>query len=82
MAYIEEDEIIDWIDNYSKELRDFIDSNSSKEVNRVKNIPKGKWNYLPTNKKIILKNEVIGLFSASGINTQTNEKLKTVYLLK
>lgn len=83
MAYIEEDEIIDWIDNYSKELRDFIDSNSSKEVNRVKNIPKGKWNYLPTNKiNNLKKNEVIGLFSASGINTQTNEKVKDSIFVK
>src|SRR5699024_1085673 len=42
-----EGDILDWVDNYSLELRYFINQNSEKDIEYINSLPLGKWNYLP-----------------------------------
>lgn len=49
MAKIEnQDDPLDWTDDYSLELKSYLEKHRSDgEIERIKSIPKGKWNYLP-----------------------------------
>lgn len=81
MAELEaEDSIIDWIDIYSLELREFIDSHSEEEINRIKNIPVGKWNYLPKRKDN--ENKAYGLFKEHSKNVVTGEKISNAVFVE
>lgn len=71
-----QDDILDWSDDYALELRNFIDNHASdREVDRLKAIPLGKWNYLPRKNQELIPdtNEIYALFSANGRMTGTNE---------
>lgn len=75
---------LDWTDDYSLELRAFLEEHKEDgEVERIKAIPKGKWNYLPPSKETILDpSEVIGLYTTNGKITGTGEKIKDVGFVK
>ncbi|EDP69028.1 helicase domain/SNF2 family domain protein [Carnobacterium sp. AT7] len=75
---------LDWIDNYSLELRDFLEEHKNDgEIERIQAIPKGKWNYLPHSKETIIDpSEVIGLYTTSGKITGTGEKIKDIGFVK
>ncbi|NLJ95503.1 MAG: DEAD/DEAH box helicase family protein [Clostridiaceae bacterium] len=71
-----EKDLFDWSDKYSLELRSFIDANKDNlnEIERIKSIPIGKWNYLPeSNKEYMVPGEIIGLYKTDGVYTATNE---------
>lgn len=70
----EKDSIIDWIDDYSMELRDFLDTTNPEEIQRIKRIPGGKWNYLPE-KESNEDDNIYGLFKTYARNVATNEKI-------
>ena len=36
---------LDWVDDFSQDLRNFIEQNDDEEIERIKSIPLGKWNY-------------------------------------
>lgn len=74
-----EDNIIDWIDDYSMELRDFLDDNNKEEIDRILNIPLGKWNYLPKNDENI---NIFGLFRGKGINISTGGTVSNTVFVK
>ncbi|MFA5528002.1 MAG: hypothetical protein WC996_05245, partial [Peptostreptococcales bacterium] len=67
-----EDSVIDWIDDYSMELRQFLDENPERKE-YIKSIPNGKWNYLP--KRELNYDKTYGLFKEYGRNVATGEKL-------
>lgn len=75
---------LDWTDDYSLELRAFLESHKyDGEVDRVKAIPKGKWNYLPKNMGAIVDpTEILGLYTANGKVTGTGEKIIDVGFIK
>lgn len=74
----QEDSVIDWIDDYSMELREFLDSNKPEEIQRIASIPSGKWNYLPKEKDT---DQIYGLFKGYGANVATGEKVvNTVFI--
>lgn len=73
-----EDSVIDWIDEYSMELREFLDTNDFEEIERIASIPSGKWNYLPKNTET---DQIYGLFKGYGTNVATGEKVtNTVFI--
>ena len=80
-----EDDLLDWVDNYSIELRNFLDKHKDQpeEVERIKSIPLGKWNYLPDkNDLYLLPKEIIGLYRINGTYTATNEVIEDFGFVK
>src|SRR5699024_2844182 len=60
-----EGDILDWIDNYSLELRYFINQNSEEYIEYINDVPLGKWNYLPRNTdKHYDTTNIIGLYKS------------------
>lgn len=75
---------LDWTDDYSLELRSFLETHKEDgEIERIKSIPKGKWNYLPNqNDTIFDPTEILGLYTTSGKITSTGEKIMDVGFVK
>ena len=74
-------DMLDWVDSYSFELRNFLDEHKDDgEVERLLNIPKGKWNYLPNMKdgSVGTSTEILALFRAQGQYSSTGEKIHDV----
>lgn len=81
----EQGDLLDWTDDYSLELRSFIDNHQDDgEIERIQEIPKGKWNYLPSNNQEIIANtdEILGLYSTSGYMTGTDAVIRDVGFVK
>lgn len=80
-------DLLDWVDSYSLELRNFIDMNKETgEVSRLLKMPNGKWNYLPrkhdTDLFLTTQNEVFGLYRTQGQFAHTGEKIRDVGFVK
>lgn len=75
---------LDWTDDYSLELRAFLEEHKEDgEIERVRAIPKGKWNYLPLkSEEIFVPKEILGLYTTSGKITGTGEKITYVGFVK
>lgn len=75
---------LDWTDDYSLELRAFIEEHKEDgEIDRVRAIPKGKWNYLPVKEaEMFDPKEILGLYTTSGKITGTGEKITDVGFVK
>jgi ERCC4-related helicase len=78
----EEDKLLAYTDKHIKALRKFMDKTiEDKETfERVKNIPLGKWNYLP--KKSEFKNLGLSLISVDGILNNTEKKTKDLFFIE
>src|SRR5699024_385921 len=76
------DDFFTWVDEYTIELIDFLDKHSDKEIYRIKNIPNGKWNYLPSNENDYIKNQIIGLYRAEGKIEASGEKINETSFIK
>jgi len=75
---------LDWTDDYSLELRAFLEEHKEDgEFDRVRAIPKGKWNYLPSKEdEMFDPKEILGLYTTSGKITGTGEKITNVGFVK
>jgi len=73
-------DILDWVDNYSIELKKFLDVHKNDgEVQRIQNIPEGKWNYLPKSTDSSENpDEVLGLYRAKGKVSATGALIKDI----
>ena len=74
------EDILDWGDNYSTELRKFIDAHKEDgEIKRIQSIPDGKWNYLPKSTENFENLDyVIGLYRAKGKISATGALIKDI----
>lgn len=74
------EDILDWVDNYSTELRKFIDTHKEDgEIKRIQSIPDGKWNYLPKSTENFENLDyVIGLYRAKGKISATGALIKDI----
>ena len=74
------EDILDWVDNYSTELRKFIDAHKEDgEIKRIQSIPEGKWNYLPKSTENFENPDyVIGLYRAKGKISATGALIKDI----
>ena len=79
-------DILDWADSYSLELRTFLDEHDLTEIERLKLIPRGKWNYLSQinqrAKEDCELNEVLGLYTANGEYSATGEKIHDIAFVR
>lgn len=75
---------LDWTDDYALELRSFLEFHEGDgEVERIRSIPKGKWNYLPEDKgNTIDPTEVIGLYAMNNKNSVKGIKDRDVGFVK
>ncbi|MCK1195245.1 DEAD/DEAH box helicase family protein [Streptococcus uberis] len=75
---------LDWTDDYSLELRAFLEEHKEDgEIDRIRAIPKGKWNYLPIKDDLMINpTEILGLYTTSGKITGTGEKIIDVGFVK
>lgn len=73
-------DILDWADDYSIELKKFLDVHKDDgEVQRIQNIPEGKWNYLPKSTDSSENpDEVLGLYRAKGKVSATGALIKDI----
>ena len=70
-------------DEFLYELRKFLEINKAvpEEIDRIRQIPLGKWNYLPASsveKGLIASNEVLGLVRIEGKESVTGNKLAEI----
>ena len=74
------EDILDWVDNYSTELRKFIDAHKEDgEIKRIQSIPDGKWNYLPKlTENFENLDYVIGLYRAKSKISATGALIKDI----
>lgn len=81
-----QDDILDWADTYAQELRDFLDKHQDDgEIQRIQDLPLGKWNYLPRNSmgsSNVDPNLVYGLYKSHGYLSNTGEKINDVAFVK
>ena len=75
---------LDWTDDYSLELRAYLEEHKDDgEIDRIKAIPKGKWNYLPNSKDAVIDpSEILGLYTTSSKISRTGEKITDVGFVK
>lgn len=75
---------LDWTDDYSLELRAFLEEHKEDgEIERIRAIPRGKWNYLPDSKETVLNpTEALGLYTTNGKIVNTGEKITDVGFVK
>jgi hypothetical protein len=73
----DEEDVLSWTDDYSFELRRFIkDHEGDGEVERIRAIPPGKWNYLPEkNAKKPADNACLALERLTGRTSLTGEPI-------
>src|SRR5699024_3320694 len=72
-----EGDILDWVDNYSLELRYFINQNSEKDIEYINSIPLGKWNYiLQHTDKHYSSTNIICLYKSIIENKKQSDKIK------
>lgn len=67
----EQTDVFDWADEYALELRQFLDENKeSKDMQRILNIPLGKWNLLPQNQwsQKLNEDDAVALFKVKSEN--------------
>ncbi|GHU47168.1 hypothetical protein FACS1894200_02110 [Spirochaetia bacterium] len=74
-------DILSWTDDFSADLRKFLAENDQKEIERIRSIPLGKWNYLPRKEKL-LDDEVLALTKAKGITSITGQDISDTYFIK
>jgi ERCC4-related helicase len=75
------DDILSWTDDFSADLRKYLAENDKKEIERIRSIPLGKWNYLPRKEKL-LDDEVFALTKAKGITSITGQDISDTYFIK
>jgi len=75
-----EEDILSWTNDYVYELRNFLHQNEENisEIERIKKIPLGKWNYLP-NKKNEYNFDALSLVRAEGKTSLTGKSINEVY---
>ncbi|GAA6237397.1 DEAD/DEAH box helicase family protein [Apilactobacillus micheneri] len=77
-------DLLDWTDEYSLELRHFMDNSKKSEIKRIINIPEGKWNYLPARSQSLVPNteEIIGLYKSNSVRCSLKDNLKASGFVK
>lgn len=74
---------LDWVDDFSQDLRNFIEQSDDEEIERIKSIPLGKWNYLPKrNNEMRNPVEVIGLYKTNTNFDDNYNKVESVGFVK
>lgn len=76
-----DDELLADNDEHIIELRTFLakNKNNSEYINGVQNIPKGKWNYLPS--KSHYPNRSIALAEATGMTKESEKKISELFFI-
>ena len=75
-----DDDILSWTNDHVFILRDYLSKTSDEEINRIKNIPLGKWSYLPAKSDFDHKH-VISLQRAIGKTSITNEPIVLTFFM-
>lgn len=73
------EDLLSWSDDFIVELHKFIDNNDESEINRIRSIPLGKWNYLPANSS---EDRVIGLEKVSLTKGEEKDSLSEYIFCK
>lgn len=78
---LEDDEdILSWTNDHVYRLRQFLNDHSQEEIDRIKNIPEGKWNYLPSGTSQE-NNKVLSLLKVDGKTSITNTPISQTFFV-
>jgi superfamily II DNA/RNA helicase len=83
-----ENDILNWSDDFCTDLRTYLANADDSEIERIKNIPLGKWNYLPdtpgkANELFKQQNDsVIALTKVKGTTSITGTDISDTYFMK
>lgn len=75
-----DDDFLAYTDEHVLSLRKFIAFEDKKHIDFVKNMPKGKWNYLPISKN--KNNYTISLVRTFGKTSETSKKLVDIFFVE
>ncbi|MDR3094562.1 MAG: phospholipase D-like domain-containing protein [Bacteroidales bacterium] len=82
----DDDDILSWTNDFVADLRLFLseNENNQNEMERVRSMPLGKWNYLPRTDKLFDKanDEIYALTKAKGITSITGHDIMDTYFIK
>ncbi|MDR2427006.1 MAG: DEAD/DEAH box helicase family protein [Endomicrobium sp.] len=78
-----EEDFLSWTNDYIYELRNFLRDNEKNkaEIDRIKKIPIGKWNYLPKRAKTVPNSDSLALIRTIGKTSLTGQSIDEVYFL-
>lgn len=75
-----DDDILSWTNDHVFVLRDFLQATDKATIERIKQIPMGKWSYLPNRSKLDL-HHVISLQKAAGKTSITNQPITQTFFM-
>lgn len=77
----EPDDLLAHTDEHILELRKFLgkNENNPEEINKVKNIPMGKWNYLPSSKPY--NNKCLSLIRTTSMTKDSKKEVKDLFFV-
>lgn len=75
-----DDDILSWTNDHIFILRDFLNSADETSIRRIKNIPLGKWSYLPEKSKFDSRH-VISLQRAVGTTAITGQPITQTFFM-
>ena len=78
--YDKDDDILSWTNDHVFVLRNYLNSTDEKEIKRIKNIPLGKWSYLPSKSNFDQKH-VISLQKAVGKTSITGQPISQTFFM-
>lgn len=77
----DESDILSWTNDHIYQLRDFLNNKEEAEIERVKNIPYGKWCYLP-DKSPQEGSKTLSLQFVEGKTSITNEPIEQTFFIE
>lgn len=80
-ALEDDDDILSWTNDHVYVLRDFLENASEGDVERIKSIPAGKWNYLPSTTKVE-SGKALSLLQVEGKTSITNQPITQTFFIE
>ncbi len=81
LSGLEEDkDILSWTNDHIYRLRQYLNDHTPEEIDRIKNIPEGKWNYLPARTELDY-GKVLSLLKVDGKTSITNTPITQTFFV-
>jgi len=81
LSGLEEDkDILSWTNDHIYRLRQYLNDHTPDEIDKIKNIPEGKWNYLPSRTELEY-GKVLSLLKVDGKTSITNTPITQTFFI-
>jgi len=77
----DEKDILSWTNDHVYKLREFLNNSNEEEIDRIKKIPEGKWNYLPIHTQLE-SGRALSLLHVDGKTSITNQPITQTFFIE